>query len=230
MPTLEKPYNANIVKKIRSRKKRRIYMTNKDKAPRTEQECIIHVRKFLSRNNTKDNTHFDIMKDNEIHFVAEEGKCKFSDAVIYDNCKLKVGDSWIQKPRKIIYLEFEEHKAPYSILENAEKCPSIHVPLRKLHYYRPFNAQYWIKIDRDGTPICIPYRYIANNSGCINDIGAQGKFTSKGQRNMIMAAKRDKDGTFPAYVLTSWRAVFKEFKRILTAYKSGNPIKLNLWE
>ena len=37
MPTVEKPYNVNIAKKIRSRKKRRVYMTNKAKKSQASQ-------------------------------------------------------------------------------------------------------------------------------------------------------------------------------------------------
>jgi hypothetical protein len=162
----------------------------------------------------------------EEHFIPETGKCVISDAAIYDVYKVKHNNIWMDKSRRVISIEFEEHWKEYSILTDRNKCPAIHVPLRKLHYFRPFDAQYWIKIDVDGTPICIPYQYIAKNHECLNDIGAQGQFTSKYQTNMIKAATRNEDGNFPDYVLTGWRAVFKEFRRVLDAYDNKNPIKL----
>lgn len=194
--------------------------------PRKEKECIKHVGNFLNRDKDKYKAKFRIMKDTEEHFIPEKGKCVISDAAIYDVYKTKHKNIWMDKFRRVISIEFEEHLQNYSILESVTKCPSIHVPSRKLHYFRPFDAQYWIKIDMDGTPICIPYQYIAKNHECIDDIGAQGQFTSKYQREMVKAASRDKDGNFPSYVITGWRAVFKEFRRVLTAYDTKKPIKL----
>jgi len=198
----------------------------KPRLPRKEDECIKHVRNFLNRNKDKYKTDFKIIKDTEEHFVPEIGKCVISDAVICDVHERKYRNKVITKMRRVISLEFEEHKQNYSILKDITRCPSIHVPLRKLYYFRPFDAQYWIKIDMDGTPICIPYKYIANNSININDIGAQGQFTSKQQTNMILAASRKDDGKFPDYVIIGWRAIFKEFNRILKSYDAKEPINL----
>jgi hypothetical protein len=222
LPTLANGYDALLVKK---RYYRRSNMAKrKSVLPRKEAECIKYVSNFLNRNKNKYKANFRIRKDVEEHFIPELGKCVISDAAIYDTYKVRNKDAWLDKVRRVISLEFEEHLKEYSILKDANRCPAIHVPLRKLYYFRPFDAQYWIKIDSDGTPICIPYKYIAQNSKCINDIGAQGQFTSKYQTNMILAAARGEEGNFPDYVLVGWRAVFKEFRRILTAYDTKNPV------
>jgi len=189
--------------------------------PRKEPECIEHVAKYLKRNAKNYKKVFKISKDLQAHYIPEIGKYVRSDAYIFED-----DDSRLNP--KIIFLEFEEHQRPYSILKDRNMCPGINVPSRKLHYYRPFNAQYWIKIDNDGTPICIPYRYIARSfqEGNINDIGAQGKYTEKCQREMIVVASRDKNGEWPDYVIIGWRSIFAEFRRILRSYDRGKPINL----
>ena len=223
MPTLNNGYEVDIVKK---RYYRRSNM-NKRKSvlPRKETECIKYIGNFLNRDKDKYKSKFRIIKDTDEHFVPEIGQCKISDAVIYDVYTVNYQDKF----RRVISLEFEEHRAQYSILKNANRCPGINVPSRKLYYYRPFDAQYWIKIDVDGTPICIPYRYIVDKSDHINDIGKKGDFTARGEREMIVAALRKEDGSFPEYVLTGWRSVLKEFRRILTAYDTKNTVKLDIW-
>jgi len=203
---------------------------SKNELPRKEEDCIKYIQKFLNKNKDKYKATFKIEKDTEEHFIPETGRCVISDAVIYDIYKVKVDDRFSRRHRRVISLEFEEHMKNYSILRDETKCPAIHVPLRKLHYFRPFNAQYWIKIDADGTPICIPYIYIANKSEDLNDIGAQGQFTSRYQTNMIKAAVRDPSGKFPDYVIIGWNDIFKEFKRILNAYDNKNVAKLMNWD
>jgi hypothetical protein len=228
MPTVENGYQVDLPK--RKNYRRNNYMT-KRKLPRKEEDCIKHVRNFLNREKDRYKSEFKIAKDKEEYFIPEIGKCVISDAVIYSSYRVKPDSKkpnarWTKRMRRVISIEFEEHWQKYSILNDVHRCPAIHVPLRKLHYYRPFNAQYWIKIDVDGTPICIPYKYIAGNSECINDIGVHGQFTSKHQTNMIKAASRDENGEFPSYVLTGWRTIFKEFRRILTAYDEKKEINL----
>lgn len=225
MGTVENAYQVDLPKKTRYYRRSNM-AKRKPKLPRNEADCIKHVRNFLNREKDKYKATFKIIKDSREYFIPETGKCAVSDAAIYDVYKVK-GKS---KHRRVISIEFEEHRKEYSILNDVHKCPSIHVPLRKLHYYRPFQAQYWIKIDYDGTPICIPYRYIAKNSKLINDIGAQGQFITKYQTNMIMAAPRNEDGGFPDYVITGWRAIFKEFRRVLAAYDKKDPIKMDIWD
>ena len=189
--------------------------------PRKELECIMHVAGWLKRNAKKYKHTYRISRDCQKHYVPEIGKCVISDAYIFENDESRLHP-------KIIFLEFEEHLRNYSILNDEKMCPGINVPSRKLHYYRPFNAQYWIKIDNDGTPICIPYQYIARSfkEGNINDIGAQGKYTEKRQREMIVVASRDKDGNWPSYVIVGWRSIFAEFKRILKSYDEGKSVNL----
>ncbi|GAG03980.1 unnamed protein product, partial [marine sediment metagenome] len=219
MPTVGNRYEVATNIKRRSRKKRRCYMTKRKRfVPRKEEECVKHVASFLNRDKDKYKSNFCIKNDEAEHFIPEIGKCVISDAAIYATYAVEVDEMWFQKQRRVISIEFEEHRRDYSILSDTKKCPAIHVPSRKLHYYRPYDAQYWIKIDNDGTPICIPYRYIALNSKELNDIGAQGNFTNRGQTHMVKAAVRDRDGKFPPYVIVGWRAVFKEFRRILKAY------------
>jgi len=198
--------------------------------PRKEDECIEYVRKFLNRTKDKYKAAFKIEKDTEEHFIPETGRCVISDAVIYDVYKVQINTRFSRRRRRVISLEFEEHRKEYSILKDESKCPAIHVPLRKLHYFRPFDAQYWIKIDNDGTPICIPYKYIASKSKDLNDIGAQGQFTSRYQTNMIKAATRDASGKFPDYVIIGWNNIFKEISRILHAYDNKNPVDLMHWK
>jgi hypothetical protein len=227
MGTVEKDYQVDLPRK--KRYYRRSNMTKrKPRLPRKEPDCIRHVANFLNREKDKYKSKFKIIKETEEHFIPEIGKCVISDAVVYDVYKVKQNNKWVDKSRRVISIEFEEHWKEYSILNDVNRCPSIHVPLRKLHYYRPFHAQYWIKIDVDGTPICIPYRYIAKNSKLINDIGVQGQFTTKYQTNMIKAASRDENGKFPEYVIVGWRDIFKEFRRILVAYDTKSPVELTL--
>jgi len=226
LPTLTNGCDAVFVKR-RKYYRRKNMGRRKAVLPRKEPECIKHVANFLNRDKNKYKTKFRIKKDIDEFFVPEAGTWRCSDAVIYAMSKIKEGNNKIvTKLRRIISLEFEEHLQDYSILKDIKRCPTIHVPLRKLDYYRFGQAQYWIKIDSDGTPICIPYAYIVKNQECLHDIGAQGKFVNRNQRNMILAAERDEEGNFPSYVLIGWRSIFKEFRRILKAYDDKKKVDL----
>jgi len=187
--------------------------------PRKEPECIAHIAKCLKRNSKNYKKMYKISQDFQAHYVPEIGRYVRSDAYIFEDANSRLYP-------KIIFLEFEEHQKNYSILNDPNMCPHITVPSRKLHYYRPYNAQYWIKIDSDGTPICIPYWYVYKNRSNIKDIGAQGRFVRRGEKEMIIVAARDKEGNWPDYLIIGWRSIFAEFRRILKSYDNAKPVNL----
>lgn len=118
-------------------------------------------------------------------------------------------------------LEFEEHESRrYSILKDMCKITSL---LRKLYYHRADIAQYWIKVDRDGTPFMINYNQIKKMSEDKKNwekMRATGKFTKPDQLIRIVAARRkNKKADWPDYVIIGWEDLFKELDRLL---KFGN--------
>lgn len=114
----------------------------------------------------------------------------------------------------IAELEFEEHKAStYSILTDMVK---ITVPLRKLYYWRNDIPQYYIKIDRDGTPFMLNFRHIKANECNLDKMHPGGKWQKNDQITRIKAAEReDKKVAWPDYVIIGWDVIFKELSRVI---------------
>lgn len=111
-------------------------------------------------------------------------------------------------------LEFEEHKAPnYSILDDMLK---ITVPLRKLDYWRNDIPQYYIKIDRDGTPFMINFRQIKSNECNLDKMHPNGRWQKNDQITRIKAVTRgSKEDTWPESVIIGWDKVFNELDRVI---------------
>jgi len=219
MPTVENGYCYTIDKrKLHSRRDR---MPNKmrRKMPRTEDE----VRRYINTWLKKKHPHFVAQKETRATYIPDVGEMKVSDAVIFKRSKF-IADRSKQFYSKAayVYLEFEEHKSEknYCILD----LDKINVPVRKVYYYNgPFTAQYWLKIDKDDTPIMISYEYInkcyKGGKGDIENLGKSfeksNRFNKKDQRDMIVAARKNKKGEWPKYVIIGWDNIFKEFDKFL---------------
>jgi len=158
--------------------------------------------------------------------IEATGEIKIIDASLIGYYKKRIG-----RPKKggqpgikgviLAELEFEEHESRrYSILKDMCKITSL---LRKLYYHRGDLAQYWIKVDRDGTPFMINYNQIKKMSEDKKNwekMPATGKFTKPDQLIRIIAAKRpNKKADWPDYVIIGWDDLFKELDRLL---KFGN--------
>jgi len=154
--------------------------------------------------------------------IESTGEIKIIDASLIGYYKKRVGS-----PKKggqpeikgviLAELEFEEHASrKYSILKDMCKITSL---LRKLYYHRADIAQYWIKVDKDGTPFMINYNQIKKMSedrGNWEKMPATGKFTKPDQLIRIVAAKRpSKKADWPDYVIIGWDNLFKELDRLL---------------
>lgn len=111
-------------------------------------------------------------------------------------------------------LEFEEHMATtYSILKD---MLIITVPLRKLDYWRNDIPQFYIKIDRDGTPFMINFRHIKANENNLDKMTPRGKWQKNDQITRIVAASREsKTDVWPDYVVIGWDPIFKDLDRVI---------------
>ena len=158
--------------------------------------------------------------------IEATGEIKIIDASLIGYYKKRPG-----RPKKggqpgikgviLAELEFEEHASrKYSILKDMCKITSL---LRKLYYHRADIAQYWIKVDKDGTPFMINYNQIKKMSedrANWEKMPATGKFTKPDQLIRIVAAIRsNKKSNWPDYVIIGWDDLFKELDRLL---KFGN--------
>jgi len=155
--------------------------------------------------------------------IEATGEIKIIDASLIGRYKKKVekkkkkGEEDIIKGVLLAELELEEHETKkYSILKDICKITFL---LRKLYYHRADIAQYWIKVDKDGTPFMINYNQIKRMSEDRKNwekMPATGKFTRPDQLIRIVAAKRpNKKANWPDYVIVGWDDLFKELDRIL---------------
>jgi len=210
MPTLENGYEADFVKKIRSRKKRRCYMPRKklNKLPRKEEEVRNKISAWCSDSHPK----VEVQGPRYEKLVEKSGKKKVIDASLIGRYKHKPPSG--AEGCIIAELEFEEHKQKkYSILEDMTE---ITIVLRKLDYWRHDIPQYFIKIDRDGTPFMINFRYIYENRNKLVSMSPYKQYTSHEQITRIVAAERkNKDAKWPKYVIIGWEKILKELNRVV---------------
>lgn len=214
MPTLESVngYDTNLVDprfSIKSRKRRRCYMPRKKiKPPRTEGEVLQKIADWC----TDLHPRVEVQKSEYEKLIESTGEKKIIDATMIGKYKRKSKTG--AKGCLIAELEFEEHKAKkYSILKD---MPMITIPLRKLPYWRNDIPQYWLKVDKDGTPFMINYRYVANNSDNLDKMQRQGKWQNNDQVVRIKVAERkDKKSKWPRYVIVGWDRIFKELNKVV---------------
>jgi len=156
------------------------------------------------------------------HPTVEVQKCEY-EKLIEETAEKKIIDATIigryarrsrsgAKGCLISELEFEEHKADYSILKGT--LTKITIPLRKLFYWRNDIPQYWIKVDKDGTPFMINYRHIYDNRKQLDKMRRKGQWQNNDQITRIKAAERDsKSDDWPSYVITGWDNILKELDK-----------------
>jgi hypothetical protein len=209
MPTLENGYEVDIVKKRLSRKKRRCYMHKQLKQPRTELEVLDKISDWCADRHPR----VEIQKSKYEKLVEKTGEKKIIDATLIGKYKGKSKSGATEC--LIAELEFEEHqsKKNYIILKDMTK---ITVPLRKLYYWRNDIPQYWIKIDKDGTPFMINYRHINDNCNNLDKMPRQGIWQNNDQITRIVPAERkSKKDKWPKHVIIGWEKIFKELHRVI---------------
>lgn len=154
----------------------------------------------------------EVQKSEYEKLIESTGEKKIIDATIigYYKRKSRAG----AKGCLIAELELEEHKqTKYSILNDMTEITAL---LRKLAYWRNDIPQFWIKIDKDGTPFMINYRHISENRQNLKKMNPYGKFTSNEQTTRIIAAQRENvESKWPSYVIVGWDNVLKELHRII---------------
>lgn len=178
--------------------------------PREEDDVREKIGVWLA----KEHPLVEIQKEEYSKLIEKTGERKIIDATLIGHNKKRAG-----RPRKnemkgmlLAELEFEEHKANYSILKSQSKITFV---LRKLAYWRADIAQYWIKIDKNGAPFMINFRHIHRNRDKLVKMDKQGKFTKPDQLIRIIAAEKDTDGNWPDYVVIGWDNLFKELDRVV---------------
>lgn len=173
-----------------------------------------NVRKKIGDWLDKHHPSVEIQKEEFAKLIEKTGEKKMIDASLIGHYKRKVGRRRKEEMKGLLIseLEFEEHQASYSILETQKKITAL---LRKLPYWRADIAQYWIKIDKDGTPFMINYNYIEKNKDKLVRMEKHGQFTKTDQITRIIAAEKDINGNWPDYVVIGWKALFKELDRVI---------------
>jgi len=180
-------------------------MVKKVELPRKELEVLEKVSEWCKDKHPQ----VDVQKSKYEKLIESTGEKKIIDTTLIGRYKKKSKSG--AKGVLIAELEFEEHQKNYSILKDMVK---ITIPLRKLYYYRNDIPQYWIKIDSDGTPFMINYRYIYENQEETVGMRPFGSFTKKDQLTRIIAAQReDKKSGWPRYVIVGWDKIFKELNK-----------------
>ena len=180
----------------------------KIKLPRTEAEVLQKIADWCTDLHPK----VEVQKSEYEKLIESTGEKKIIDATIIGNYKRKRRSG--AKGCLIAELEFEEHKSKkYVILKD---MLMITIPLRKLPYWRNDIPQYWIKVDKDGTPFMINYRYVYENRGNLDKMHRQGKWQNNDQITRIKVAERkDKKVKWPKYVIIGWDKIFKELNRVI---------------
>jgi hypothetical protein len=181
---------------------------NKIKSPRTESEVLQKIVDWC----TDLHPNVEVQKSEYEKLIESTGEKKIIDATMIGKYKRKSKSG--AKGCLIAELEFEEHQAKkYSILKD---MAMITVPLRKLPYWRNDIPQYWLKVDKDGTPFMINYRYISENSDNLDKMQRQGRWQNNDQIVRIKVAERkDKKSDWPKYVIIGWDKIFKELNKVL---------------
>lgn len=173
-----------------------------------------NVRKKIARWLVECHPAVEIQKEEYAKLIEETGEKKIIDATLIGRYKMKVGRRRkdAMKGMMLSELEFEEHQADYSILKDQSKITFL---LRKLAYWRADIPQYWIKIDKDGTPFMINFRHVHENRGKLVKMGRHKHFTKPSQLTRIIAAEKDENGNWPEYVIIGWDDLLKELDRII---------------
>jgi len=173
-----------------------------------------NVRKKIGEWLAEYHPSVEIQKEEYAKLIEKTGEKKMIDASLIGHYKRKVGRRRREEMKGIILaeLEFEEHQASYSILKDQKMITAL---LRKLAYWRADIPQYWIKIDKDGTPFMINFRHIYENRDKLVKMGKHKQFTKPNQITRIVAAEKDEGGSWPDYVIIGWDKLFKELDRIM---------------
>jgi len=180
------------------------------KRPRKESDVREKIGEWLAKHHSS----VEIQKEKYSKLIEKTGEKKIIDATLIGRNKKKAGrrKKDEMKGTLLIELEFEEHKANYSILKDQNRITFV---LRKLAYWRADIAQYWVKIDKDGAPLMINFKHIYENRDKLIKMDKQGKFTKPDQLIRIIAAERDENGNWPDYVIIGWDNLFKELDRTI---------------
>lgn len=177
------------------------------KIPRNEKEVLAKIEKWCADKFP----NVEIQKEKYYKLIESTGERKMIDATVIG--RYKKMDRIGGKGCLIAELEFEEHKAKYSILND---MVMITIPLRKLDYWRNDISQFWIKVDSDGTPFMINFKHIKANETNLNKMPKGGKWQRNDQITRIITAKRkSKTDIWPSYVITGWDNIFNELERII---------------
>jgi len=205
MPSIE---NGSQVELVKKRYYRRNYMARKKKISRSEEEVLEKISQWC----TDKHPRVEVQKSEYEKLIEKTGKKKIIDATIIGHYKRTPKSG--AKGCLIAELEFEEHKQKrYSILNGTTKITAL---LRKLPYWRADIPQYWIKIDRDGTPFMINYNYIWENRKNLDRMGHYKQYTRHDQTTRIIAAEREtKKSLWPKYVIIGWGPIFRELDRVI---------------
>lgn len=210
MPTVDKPLDIDVgIKKRKSRKRRRVYMTKKSKAvPRKEAEVLEKIVDWCSDRHPK----VEVQKSEYEKLIEETGVKKIIDATMIGRYAKKSRSG--AKGCLIAELEFEEHRqTKYSILKDMVK---ITIPLRKLYYWRNDIPQYWIKVDKDGTPFMINYKYVYENRHKKENMAPYKQYKNPDQTiRIIVAERKDKERRWQNSVIIGWENIFKELHRVV---------------
>jgi hypothetical protein len=212
LPTVENGYEIDVVKKICSRKKRRVYMNKKLRLPKAEKDVLEKISDWCADRHPR----VEVQKSEYEKLIEKTGEKKIIDATVIGRYKRKSKSG--AKGCLIAELEFEEHKQKkYSILKDMTKITCV---IRKLSYWRNDIPQYWIKVDSDGTPFMINYRHVYENRHITEGMPSYQQYTRPDQTIRIIAADReDKNNVWPKHVIVGWDKIFKELHRVVRLAK-----------
>jgi hypothetical protein len=178
------------------------------KVPRSESEVLEKIVGWCADTHPR----VEVQKAEYEKLIEKTGKKKIIDATLIGKYKRRSKSG--AKGCLIAELEFEEHKSKkYSILGDMTEITAL---LRKLDYWRNDIPQYWIKIDRDGTPFMINYREIYDRRRDLDKMHKSGKWQEHDQITRIKAVvRKTKKSKWPKHVLIGWDKIFKELNRVI---------------
>ena len=207
MPTVENGYGVDVVKKRLNRKKRRCYMPKKKNIARTEKEVLDKIVDWCADKHPR----VEVQKAEYEKLIEKTGRKRIIDVTLIGQYKRRSRSG--AKGCLIAELELEEHKSKkYSILDGMTEITAL---LRKLDYWRNDIPQYWIKIDRDGTPFMINFREIYDRRRDLNKMNPSGQWQAHDQTTRINAAvRKTKESEWPKHVIIGWEKIFKELHRV----------------
>lgn len=179
-----------------------------NKSPRTEKQVLKKVADWCKNKHPR----VEVQKSEYEKLIEFTGEKKIIDATIIGKYKRKSKSG--AKGCLIAELEFEEHRSKeYNILTD---MLMITIPLRKLPYWRNDIPQYYIKVDKDGTPFMVNYRYVYENRDKLDKMPRTSQWKNNDQIIRIKIAEREsKRDKWPKYVITEWNNIFKELNRVI---------------